>query len=191
MKAKLKYTNLNFDYYNKYDIKIDKFTSVEFCISANIYKVTNDLDVYDVEIQDTEATFYINGKATQYQGYKNLYNSLYGENAYIKLYDELEKIAEDKFVSDINVTPLINKLSPIVAKKYLWNLLRDTEKYPTLQTTIKNEDNDIIISYSDSYVIQKFAQVIDKKLTFKHMCKYTTNERVTDHMITNVTDFLK
>ena len=48
MKAKLKYTNLNFDYYNKYDIKIDKLNSVEFCINANVYKMANDLDVYYV-----------------------------------------------------------------------------------------------------------------------------------------------
>lgn len=191
MKAKLKYTNLNFDYYNKYDIKIDKFTSVEFCINASIYKVTNDIDVYDVEIQDTEATFYLNGKATQYQGYKNLYNSLYGDNAYIKHYDELENIARAKFISDVNVTPLMEKLSPLVAKKYVWELLRDTKKYPTLKTTIDDGDNGIEITYSDNYIIQKFAQIIDKKLTFRHNCQYTYNDKVADHIITNVTELIK
>ena len=192
MKAKLKYTNLNFDYYNKYDIKIDKLNSVEFSINANIYKITNDIDVYDIEISDTEATFYLNGKATQYQGYKNLYNSLYGENSYIKHYDELEKIAVEQFESDITVTPLVGHMSKSDTKKYLKKLLSDTTKYPTEITTIKDDDNnDVEIIYSDNWIIQKFAKHLDSKLVFRHNCKYTLNDKVAEHIITDVTNFIK
>lgn len=192
MKAKLKYTNLNFDYYNKYDIKIDKLNSVEFSINANVYKVANDLDVYDIEIQDTEATFYLNGKATQYQGYKNLYNGLYGENSYSKHYDELEKIAVKQFENDITVTPLLRNMSKSDTKKYLKKLLSDTKKYRTDITTIKDDDNnDVDIIYADNWLVQKFAKHLDSKLVFRHMCKYTENDKIADHFIIDVTNFIK
>jgi len=192
MKAKLKYTNLNFDYYNKYDIKIDKLNSVEFSINANIYKITNDIDVYDIEISDTEATFYLNGKATQYQGYKNLYNSLYGENSYIKHYDKLEKIAVEQFKNDITVTPLLRNLSKSDTKKYLKKLLSNSNKYRTDVTTIKDEDNNNVdIIYTDNWIIQKLAKHLDSTLVFKHICKYNDNDRVADHFITDVTNFIK
>ena len=192
MKAKLKYTNLNFDYYNKYDIKIDKLNSVEFSVSANVYKIANDLDVYDIEIQDTEATFYLNGKATQYQGYKNLYNGLFGENSYTKHYDELEKIAVKQFENDITVTPLLRNMSKSDTKKYLKKLLLNTKKYRTDVTTIKDDDNNNVdIIYTDSWIIQRFAKHLDSKLVFRHNCKYTENDKVADHFITNVTEFIK
>jgi hypothetical protein len=191
MKAKLKSTNLNFDYYNKYDIKIDKLNSVEFSINANVYKIANDLDVYDIEIQDTEATFYLNGKATQYQGYKNLYNSLYGENSYIKHYDELDKIAIKQFEKDVNQTPLLKNISKSDAKKYIKKLLSNTKKCSTNITTIRDKDNDVDITYTDNWLVQKFAKIIDSKLVFKHMCKYTQNENTAEHFIANVTEFVK
>lgn len=191
MKAKLKYTNLNFDYYNKYDIKIDKLNSVELNVSANIYKITSDLDVYDVEIQDTEATFYLNGKATQHQGYKNLYNSLYGEGSYDKHYDELEKIAIEQFESDVTVTPLLKNMSKSDTKKYLKKLLSDTKKYQTEITTIKDDDNnDVDIIYTDNWIIQKLAKHLDSNLVFKHMCKYTISDKIAEHIITDVTNFI-
>ena len=192
MKAKLKYTNLNYDYYNKYDIKIDKLNSVEFSVNANIYKITNDLDVYDIEIQDTDATFYLNGKATKYEGYKNLYNSLYGDNSYAKHYDELEKIAIEQFENDVTVAPLLKNMSKKDTNKYLKKLLSDTDKYKTEITTIKDDDNnDVDIIYTDSWIIQRFAKQLDSNLVFKHICKYTINDKIAEHIITDVTNFIK
>ena len=57
MKAKLKSSNLNFDYYNVYSIKVDKVNDVDVGVNANVYKIADNISCYNVEINDVEPTF--------------------------------------------------------------------------------------------------------------------------------------
>ena len=117
---------------------------------------------------------------------------MYGENSYIKHYDKLEKIAVEQFKNDITVTPLLRNLSKSDTKKYLKKLLSNSNKYRTDVTTIKDEDNNNVdIIYTDNWIIQKLAKHLDSTLVFKHICKYNDNDRVADHFITDVTNFIK
>ena len=47
MKAIIKNTSLNYDYYNTYNISLNETTSVDVKVSANVYKVANEIDCYD------------------------------------------------------------------------------------------------------------------------------------------------
>lgn len=93
MKVNLKSSNLNFDYYNVYNIKVDKVNSVDVGVNANVYKIHDKISCYSVEINDVEPEFYVNGKKTLYQGYKSIYVNLYGAVEFDKHVKNLEDLA--------------------------------------------------------------------------------------------------
>jgi hypothetical protein len=146
MKVNLKSSNLNFDYYNVYNIKVDKVNSVDVGVNANVYKIHDKISCYSVEINDVEPEFYVNGKKTLYQGYKSIYVNLYGAVEFDKHVKNLEDLASQSFISGIKDKELLVNLTPAVATKYIKRILKDEIKYQRLRTLIKNDDK-----ISDSY----------------------------------------
>ena len=192
MKAKLKSSNLNFDYYNVYSIKVDKVNDVDVGVNANVYKIADNISCYNVEINDVEPTFYVNGRKTLYNGFKTIYTNLYGASEFDKHVKNLEDLASQSFISSIKDKELLENLTPAVATKYIKRLLKDKIKYATLSTLIKTEedlDYDTK-TYSSHWLIKQLAEKVDKSLVAKHDCQYTNGTTCNPHLITIVDSFI-
>ena len=79
-----------------------KFTKDEgvFQIEARVYSMVSSPAhgiTYDHDIQDIEIEFLINNKKVKHNGFKTLYNQLYGENTFMKYYDEKNKEFEKEY----------------------------------------------------------------------------------------------
>jgi|TARA_B110000908_G_scaffold78477_1_gene94202 hypothetical protein len=190
MKAKLKSTSLNFDYYNKYDIKIDAIHSVEATISANVYKIHQKLDCHDIEIQDTETTFYVNGKKTRHDGFRQLYINLYGETEYSDLITKIEKTVATKFSSEIVEMNLVSRASDAKLKMYVRELLKDVKSFPTKTTIIYAETHDTNITYSSNYLVQRLIKLINPSLIIKHDCEQSSSTHKSLHNLSIVDQFI-
>tara|TARA_R110000737_G_scaffold8206_2_gene23844 strand:+ start:519 stop:1103 length:585 start_codon:yes stop_codon:yes gene_type:complete len=194
MKAKLKSSNLNFDYYNVYSIKVDKVNDVDVGVNANVYKIADNISCYNVEINDVEPTFYVNGRKTLYNGFKTIYTNLYGASEFDKHVKNLEDLASQSFISSIKDKELLENLTPPVATKYIKRLLKDKIKYPTLTTLIKTGDKNLEFydtkTYSSHWLIKQLAEKVDKSLVTKHDCQYTNGTTCNPHFITIVDSFI-
>ena len=194
MKAKLKSSNLNFDYYNVYSIKVDKVNDVDVGVNANVYKIADNISCYNVEINDVEPTFYVNGRKTLYNGFKTIYTNLYGAVEFDKHVKNLEDLASQSFISSIKDKELLENLTPAVATKYIKRLLKDKIKYPTLTTLIKTGDKNLEFydtkTYSSHWLIKQLAEKVDKSLVTKHDCQYTNGTTCNPHFITIVDSFI-
>mgnify|MGYP003665416210 FL=1 len=195
MKAKLKSSNLNFDYYNVYSIKVDKVNDVDVGVNANVYKIADNISCYNVEINDVEPTFYVNGRKTLYNGFKTIYTNLYGAVEFDKHVKNLEDLASQSFISSIKDKELLVNLTPAVATKYIKRLLKDKIKYPTLKTLIKTGDKVTLEfydtkTYSSHWLIKQLAEKVDKSLVTKHDCQYTNGTTCNPHFITIVDSFI-
>ena len=192
MKAKLKSSNLNFDYYNVYSIKVYKVNDVDVGVNANVYKIADNISCYNVEINDVEPTFYVNGRKTLFNGFKTIYTNLYGAGEFDKHVKNLEDLASQSFISSIKDKELLVNLTPAVATKYIKRLIKDKIKYPTLSTLIKNEEDLDYTrkTYSSHYLIRQLAEKVDKNLVTKHDCQYTNGTTCNPHIITLVDSFL-
>jgi hypothetical protein len=194
MKLKLKSSNLNFDYYNVYNIKVDKVNSVDVGVNANVYKIHDKISCYSVEINDVEPEFYVNGKKTLYQGYKSIYVNLYGAVEFDKHVKNLEDLASESFISGIKDKELLVNLTPAVATKYIKRILKDEIKYQRLRTLIKNDDKISdsydTVTYSSNWLIRELAQKVDKSLVLKHDCIHTNSTSCNPHFITIIDSFI-
>jgi len=194
MKVNLKSSNLNFDYYNVYNIKVDKVNSVDVGVNANVYKIHDKISCYSVEINDVEPTFYVNGKKTLYQGYKSIYVNLYGAVEFDKHVKNLEDLASQSFISGIKDKELLVNLTPAVATKYIKRILKDKLKYQRLRTLIKNDgkisDSYDTVTYSSNWLIRELAQKVDKSLVLKHDCIHTNSTSCNPHFITIIDSFI-
>jgi hypothetical protein len=194
MKLKLKSSNLNFDYYNVYNIKVDKVNSVDVGVNANVYKIHDKISCYSVEINDVEPEFYVNGKKTLYQGYKSIYVNLYGAVEFDKHVKNLEDLASQSFISGIKDKELLVNLTPAVATKYIKRILKDEIKYQRLRTLIKNDDKISdsydTVTYSSNWLIRELAQKVDKSLVLKHDCIHTNSTSCNPHFITIIDSFI-
>lgn len=193
MKAKLKSSNLNFDYYNVYNIKVDKVNSVDVGVNANVYKIHDKISCYNVEINDVEPEFYVNGKKTLYNGFKTIYTNLYGASEFDKHVKNLEDLASQSFISSIKDKELLVNLTPAVATKYIKRLLKDKIKYRTLTTLIKDDKNSDSYNektYSSNWLIKELASKVDKSLLLKHDCVHTGATACNPHFITIVDSFI-
>ena len=79
-----------------------KFTKDEgvFQVQARVYSMVSSPAhgiTYDHDIQDIEIEFLINNKKVKHNGFKTLYNQLYGENTFMKYYDEKNKEFEEEY----------------------------------------------------------------------------------------------
>ena len=194
MKVNLKSSNLNFDYYNVYNIKVDKVNSVDVGVNANVYKIHDKISCYSVEINDVEPEFYVNGKKTLYQGYKSIYVNLYGAVEFDKHVKNLEDLASQSFISGIKDKELLVNLTPAVATKYIKRILKDKLKYQRLRTLIKNDgkisDSYDTVTYSSNWLIRELAQQVDKSLVLKHDCIHTNSTSCNPHFITIIDSFI-
>jgi hypothetical protein len=194
MKVNLKSSNLNFDYYNVYNIKVDKVNSVDVGVNANVYKIHDKISCYSVEINDVEPEFYVNGKKTLYQGYKSIYVNLYGAVEFDKHVKNLEDLASQSFISGIKDKELLVNLTPAVATKYIKRILKDEIKYQRLRTIIKNDDKISdsydTVTYSSNWLIRELAQKVDKSLVLKHDCIHTNSTSCNPHFITIIDSFI-
>lgn len=194
MKVNLKSSNLNFDYYNVYNIKVDKVNSVDVGVNANVYKIHDKISCYSVEINDVEPEFYVNGKKTLYQGYKSIYVNLYGAVEFDKHVKNLEDLASESFISGIKDKELLVNLTPAVATKYIKRILKDEIKYQRLRTLIKNDDKISdsydTVTYSSNWLIRELAQKVDKSLVLKHDCIHTNSTSCNPHFITIIDSFI-
>lgn len=192
MKAKLKSSNLNFNYYNVYSIKVDKINDVDVGVGANVYKIADEINCYNVEIYDVETTFYVNGRKTLYNGFKTIYTNLYGSVEFDKHVENLEDLASQSFISSIDDKELLVNLTPAVATKYIKKLLKDKIKYATLSTLIKTEEDLDYAkkTYSSNWLIKQLAEKVDKSLVIEHDCQYTNGKTCKPHFITIVDSFI-
>ena len=190
MKAIIKNTSLNYDYYNTYNISLNETTSVDVKVSANVYKVANEIDCYDIEINDTEVDYYVYNKKTIYSGYKSMYTQMYGETQFSEQEKLIEETAIKEFSDGLKDRKLLMNLTPAVATRYIKRLLKLDKKHGTLKATMTVDNVEKEITYTSSWVIAKLAKVINEDFVFKLDCQYTNGKASRLHLITDVSSFL-
>ena len=169
MKVTLKKPVKSYEYYNTYLVKIDKTNTAEVKVSATVYKLS-DIEIYDVDIREIEVEFLINGIMTHYSGFKELYDKLYGDQAYNRLCDRVGDAAQTEFLKKLDHPNLIVNMPVDTAKKYINKLLQSDGDYNIRKTTIDKKGNDVTVYYTTNYQIKQLIKVIDKELIIKHNC---------------------
>jgi hypothetical protein len=172
MKVTLKKPVKSYEYYNTYLVKIDKTNTAEVNVSATVYKLS-DIDIYDVDIREIEVEFLVNGIMTQYSGFKELYDKLYGNLAYNRLCDRVGEAAKTEFLKKLDHPNLLVNMPVDTAKKYINKLLQSDGNYNIGKTTINKDGTDVTVYYTTNYQIKQLIRAIDKKLIINHTCLAT------------------
>ena len=125
--------------------------------------------LFSCEIQDMDFEFSIDGKQCNYEGFKELYNKLYGEGSYLDFNKELTDYIEVEHHRLSNRTYLQN-ISVGKATEYLSELLT-TSNYVTGTTMLDNKE----IVYTDKWQIVDLAKIAEPNKVHLAKCKRTNS----------------
>lgn len=95
---------------------------VDANVYSNAYSINESIkEIYEHDIHDIEFDFYVNGKRCKYEGFKELYNKLFGDK-FKDFIVELEEKVSSKYLKDTIYTD-INSISSNLASEYLDRLI--------------------------------------------------------------------
>ena len=159
-----------------------------FQVSVDVY--SNEFEVaglggklFSCDIQDIDFEFSINGKQCKREGFKELYEKLYGKGSYLDFDKEL--------TSDIKVQhrtlsdrPFVQNLSVDKATEYLSELLT-TSIYPTRKTMLGDKE----IVYADRWIIVELAKIAEPDSVHRVNCKGTQSGIMYEHSIFDLSKY--
>ena len=108
-------------------------------------------EVYNIDVDEVDIDFYIDSKRCQYQGFRELYEKLFGDDTFV---DMVSNLGQDfsKYASENCVYPNVVDLPKKDLKKLFHDLLEDIP-----------EANYLTSAYADDFQFLSVA-----KLTFPH-----------------------
>ena len=115
-----KYINLREDLsldLGMYQVKAEVRLSAER-VNTELY------EVYNIDVDDIDVDFYIDSKRCQFQGFKELYEKLFGENTYTQMVDNLGKDFS-KHAYENCMYPNVEDLPKRDLKKLFYDLLEN------------------------------------------------------------------
>lgn len=83
--------------------------------------------VYNVDVDDVDVMFYIDGKSCQYEGFKELYEKLFGSNSYSSMVTALENDFRDHAAENC-AYPCVEDLPKHDLKVLFYDLLSRVER---------------------------------------------------------------
>jgi len=135
--------------------------------------------LFSCDIQDIDLEFSIDGKRCNYNGFKELYEKLYGKGSYQDFSKELVDYIKVQH-QNLSDRPYIQSLSVDKATEYLSELLT-TSTYATNTTMVDGKK----IVYTDKWNIIELAGIAEPDKVHRVKCKRTgsDSDREYDHSI--------
>jgi len=169
-----------------------------FQATAEIYSRAESLDgledeVFECCIEDIDIDFSMNGKRCMPDGFKELYEKLYGEGSYVKFLEKTCEGVKAEFFASSDRRYLRN-LSVKEAAKYLKKLLTETS-YATGKTmwasSVREFKKEMV--YTDRWSIMALAKIAVPNMVHKVNCKWTTAGATTevDHDVLNLDKYFE
>ena len=125
--------------------------------------------LFSCDIQDIDLEFSIDGKRCNYDGFKELYEKLYGKGSYQDFSKELvDHIEAEHF--KLSDRPYLQNISVDKATEYLSELLT-TSNYVTGTTMLDNKE----IVYTDKWQIVDLAKIAEPNKVHLAKCKRTNS----------------
>ena len=159
-----------------------------FQVSVDVYSNEFELEdlgnkLFSCEIQDVVLDFSINGKRCKHEGFKELYEKLYGEDSYL---DFTKELTSDIEVQHLNLSdrPFIQNLSVDKATEYLSELLT-TSIYQTRKTMLGDKE----IVYADKWIIVELAKIAAPNSVHRVNCKGTQSGIMYEHSIYDLSEY--
>ena len=145
-----------------------------FQVDAEVYSGETEIvglsgKLFSCEIRDIDLEFNMDGKQCNYEGFKELYEKLYGEGSYLDFNKELTDHIEVEH-HRLSGRPYPQNISVDKATEYLSELLT-TSNYATGTTMLDNKE----IVYTDKYNIIELARVAKPNKVHRLKCKHTNS----------------
>ena len=121
--------------------------------------------LFSCDIQDIDLEFSIDGRRCNYDGFKELYEKLYGKDSYLDFNQKIVDYVEYKHFK-LSDRPYLQNISVGKAKEYLSELLA-TSNYATNITMVDGKK----IVYVDKWNIVELAKVAEPNKTHEVRCK--------------------
>ena len=141
--------------------------------------------LFSCDIQDIDLEFSIDGKRCNYDGFKELYEKLYGKDSYKDFNKEIVDYIEAEHFK-LSDRPYLQNISINKAKKYLSELLT-TSTYATNITMVNGKK----IVYTDKWNIVELAKIAEHNKTYEVKCKRagSSSDREYTHSILNLDEY--
>lgn len=145
-------------------IKVNDFITVEAdcCGGVSIINSEEFGKVTILEDPDTEPTFYVGGKKTKYQGFKELYNKLFQDNF------ETFETSVDRFVENQILNTYDNNINSLNTKQKIKLLREQIDIMPRFESSCKQiivyrqwEVNEVLRSLNAGYMSSKRYERLD------------------------------
>lgn len=132
--------------------------------------------VYNVDVEDVDVMFYIDGKSCQYEGFKELYEKLFGSNSYSSMVTALESDFQDHAAENC-MYPCVENLPKHDLKVLFYDLLSRVER--------GMHGN---IEYADDFVFLSVARLLYPHSIQRIEATYVNSEsgRSYDHQVVNL-----
>ena len=155
-----------------------------FQVDAEVYSTEYQIEdlkdtLFSSEISDMDLEFKMDGKRCNYEGFKELYEKLYGKDSFIDFNQDITKYVETEHFR-LSGRPYLQNISVDKAKEYLSELLT-TSTYATGYTTLFDKQ----IVYTDKWNIIELAKIAYHNLVHSLKCKRTncSSDREYQHSI--------
>jgi hypothetical protein len=154
-----------------------------FQVEVEVYSRAEDMGfeskLFSVDIDDMDFEFKMDDKQCSYNGFKELYEKLFGQGRFVDFNKELTDYVEKEFFNHTSL-PCIQNLSVDKAAEYLSDLLTRS----TYATGITMLDNKKIV-YVDKWSIVDIAKIAEPDKVHKVKCKRTggSSDKEYDHYI--------
>ena len=154
------------------------FYEVEAIVYSELHRITGikSSKVYNVEVQDIDTNFFVDGKRVQYSGFKELYEKLFGNETFSSM---LSGICEDveEYYKD-SVSKLTLKSLTDSQLQNAWSDLR-------MSVDIGNHKG---VQYADDYYFIDATKMLYPHAVEKMDCPYAhgRNPRSYNHVVVNL-----
>jgi hypothetical protein len=137
---------------------------------------TAEYEVYDVDVDYAEVMFYIDGKSCEEEGFKELYEKLFGSNSYNSMVTALEEDFRDHAIENCTY-PCVENLPKNDLKVLFYDLLSrvETSMYGKME-------------YADDFPFLNIAKLVFPHAIQRIEAPYVNSEsgRSYDHQVVNL-----
>ena len=157
----------NNQYTTSFEVDCGMF-QVDVEVYSTEYQIENLKDtLFSSEISDMNFEFKMDGKRCNYEGFKELYEKLYGKDSFIDFNQDITKYVETEHFR-LSGRPYLQNISVDKAKEYLSELLT-TSTYATGITMLDTKK----IVYVDKWGIIDLAKIAEPDKVHRVKCKRT------------------
>ena len=144
-----------------------------FQVDINVFSRAEDMEfkfkLFNIDIEDMDFEFKMDGKRCDRNGFRELYEKLFGKGKFDDFNEELADYVEKEFFENTDL-PCVQNISVDKATEYLSEVLT-THTYSTGKTMLGNKE----IVYADKWNIIGLARIADPDNVRRVKCKAANN----------------